>query len=80
MLTRILAIWQYVAGHSLVLPIVRKNRERRLKTSASMESKRFFRVVGSSRTSFSFVTKKEVRTVEIPRICGVDVPCFTIKW
>ena len=39
-LTRIDATWQYVAGASFVLPIVRKKRERRANTSASVVSRR----------------------------------------
>ena len=55
-LTRILAIWLYVAGHSLVLPMSRKNSERRLNTSASVVSRRLLYWVWSSRTSFKRVT------------------------
>ena len=55
-LTLIEAICEYVAGHSFVFPIVKKNRLSRLKTSASVESRRLLYVVLSSRTSFNFVT------------------------
>jgi hypothetical protein len=37
-LTRMEAICEYVAGVSLVFPMVRKNKERRLKTSARVVS------------------------------------------
>ena len=55
-LTRIEAIWEYVAGHSLVFPMVIKNRESKLNTSASVVSSRLLYVCWSSLTSFSLVT------------------------
>lgn len=57
-LTRMLAIWLYVEGDSFVLPIVRKKRDRRLNTSASVVSRRLLYVVWSSRTSFRRVTAR----------------------
>lgn len=56
LLTRMEAIWEYVAGHSRVRPMVRKKRERRLKTSDSVVSSLLLYVVPSSRTSFKRVT------------------------
>lgn len=52
------AIWEYVAGHSRVRPMVRKNSDRRLNTSESVVSSRLLYVVVSSRTSFSRVTEQ----------------------
>ena len=40
LLTRMEASCEYVAGHSLVFPIVRKNRLNKLNTSASVVSRR----------------------------------------
>ena len=63
LLTLMEAIWQYVARVSFVLPMVRKNKESRLKTSASVVSNRLLYVVLSSRTSLSFVTEMNVGPV-----------------
>ena len=56
-LTRIDAIWLYVAGVSLVFPIVKKNSERSANTSASVVSSLLLYVVLSSLTAFSLWTK-----------------------
>lgn len=66
-LTRMLAIWLYVEGDSFVLPIVRKKRDRRLNTSASVVSRRLLYVVWSSRTSFRRVTAgaKQMRAYSV---------------
>ena len=53
------AIWQYVAGHSFVFPIVRKKRDIRLNTSANVVSSLFLWGCCSSRTSFRRVTWQE---------------------
>lgn len=55
-LTRIDAIWLYVAGVSLVFPMVRKNNERSAKTSASVVSSLLLYAVLSSLTAFSLWT------------------------
>jgi hypothetical protein len=55
-LTRMDAIWLYVAGPSRVRPMVRKKRERSEKTSESAASTRLLYVWLSFRTSFRRVT------------------------
>jgi hypothetical protein len=74
LLTRIEATCEYVAGHSLVLPIVKKNRLKRLNTSASVVSRRLLCVVLSSRTSLSFVTVPRPTIGMVVGAIGWDIP------
>ena len=86
--TRMLASWQYVAGPSRVFPMVRKNNDRRLNTSESVVSTRFWWGAESSLTSLSLVTRNNrqvslwVYTVQngIRAEGGETAPCLTICW
>lgn len=64
-LTRIVDIWQYVAGPSRVLPMVKKNNDSKLNTSDKVVSTRFLCDTLSSRTSLSFVTIYRMYAVSI---------------